>query len=281
MLKKSIKHEFRATSRVMLPVYLAILALSVVTHFAQRVIDSQSGSDFLRTVALLTMVIFFIGLAAVGLSVIALAATRFYRSFLSDEGYLTMTLPVNTHKLISSRLIVSVVWYALTALVCLLSVFLMAMNSGDWSRFFRGFGSFVREVWKMLPDLETNMLLGMILCAVELFLCLVLGAALASLLLYAAMAIGHSFNRHKKALSVVFGLVFYYATQIAAVVSAIWIIGGLFAKYERAYAMDYLLEPSMTPYNLIIGVALALLAAACVLFYFLTHYFLTRKLNLE
>ena len=281
MLKKSIKHEFRATSRVMLPVYLAILALSVVTHFAQRVIDSQSGSDFLRTVALLTMVIFFIGLAAVGLSVIALAATRFYRSFLSDEGYLTMTLPVNTHKLISSRLIVSVVWYALTALVCLLSEFLMAMNSGDWNRFFRGFGSFVREVWKVLPGLETNMLLGMILCAVELFLCLVLGAALASLLLYAAMAIGHSFNRHKKALSVVFGLVFYYATRIAAVVSAIWIIGGLFAKYERAYAMDYLLEPSMTPYNLIIGVALALLAAACVLFYFLTHYFLTRKLNLE
>lgn len=281
MLKKSIKHEFRATSRVMLPVYLAILALSVVTHFAQRVIDSQSGSDFLRTVALLTMMIFFIGLAAVGLSVIALAAARFYRSFLSDEGYLTMTLPVNTHKLISSRLIVSVVWYALTALVCLLSVFLMAMNSGDWSRFFRGFGSFVREVWKVLPGLETNMLLGMILCAVELFLCLVLGAALASLLLYAAMAIGHSFNRHKKALSVVFGLVFYYATRIAAVISAIWIIGGLFAKYERAYAMDYLLEPSMTPYNLIIGVALALLAAACVLFYFLTHYFLTRKLNLE
>lgn len=281
MLKKSIKHEFHATARVMLPVYLAILSLSVVTHFAQRIIDSQHTNGFMRVVAGLTLALFFIGLAVVGFSVIALAVVRFYRSFLSDEGYLTMTLPVNTHKLLSSRLLVSIVWYALTAVVCMLSVFLMAMNSGDWNQFFKGFGDFIRQVWQVLPTLETGMVFGLILCAIELFVCFVLGAALASLLLYAAMAVGHSFNKHKKALSVVFGFVFYHATQIAGVVCGIWVIGELFAKYTKAYAMDYLLESSMVPYNLIIGVALLLLAAACALFYFVTHYFLTKKLNLE
>ena len=31
MLSKSLKHEFRATTRVMLPVFLALLAVSAVT----------------------------------------------------------------------------------------------------------------------------------------------------------------------------------------------------------------------------------------------------------
>ena len=282
MLRKSIKHEFRATSRVMLPVNLAILSLSVVAHFTMKVLNSSHDyGTFLRIISGLTTGLFFACVAASGIGVIALTVVRFYRSFLSDEGYLTMTLPVNTHKLISARLLASVVWYALSAVVIVAAVLIALLDSGNWGGFFQGTANFFKTAWEVLPTLESGMVAGLIVCAIELFLCLVLGAALTSLLVYAAMAIGYSLNRHKKLMSVVLGFVFYHATQIAAVFSAISIIGEMLVKYERAYALDYLREQSMMPYILIIGVALLLLAAACALYYFLTHYFLTKKLNLE
>ena len=282
MLRKSIKHEFRATARVVLPVYLAILSLSVVAHFTPNVLNSSHDyGTFLRIISGLTTGLFFACVAASGIGVIALTVVRFYRSFLSDEGYLTMTLPVNTHKLISARLLTSVVWYALSAVVIVAAVLIALLNSGDWGGFFRGTANFFKTAWEVLPTLKGSMVAGLIVCGIELFLCLILGAALTSLLIYAAMAVGHSLNRHKKLMSVVLGFVFYHATQIAAVFSAISIIGEMFVKYERAYALDYLREQSMMPYILIIGVALLLLLAACAIYYFLTHYFLTKKLNLE
>lgn len=281
MLRRSIKHEFRATARVMLPVYLAILSLSVVAHFTMKVFghDNHYGT-FLRIISGVTTGLFFAGLAAAGIGVIALTVLRFYRSFLSDEGYLTMTLPVSTHKLISAKLLASVVWYALTTVVTGAALLIALLDSGDWGGFFRGTANFLKDVWKVLPTLESGMVVGLIVCGIELFLCLILGAALTSLLIYAAMAIGHSLNRHKKLMSVVLGFVFYHVTQIAAVFSAISIIGEMFVKYEHAYALNQL-EPNMTPYVLIIGVALLLLLAACAIYYFLTHWFLTKKLNLE
>ena len=282
MLRKSIKHEFRATARVMLPVYLAILSLSVVAHFTLNVLNSSHDyGTFIRIISGLTTGLFFACVAASGIGVIALTVMRFYRSFLSDEGYLTMTLPVSTHKLISAKLLVSVVWYALSAVVIVAALLIALLDSGDWGGFFQGTANFFKTAWEVLPTLESGMVAGLIVCGVELFICLILGAALTSLLIYAAMAVGHSLNRYKKLMSVVLSFVFYHATQIAVVFSAIFIIGGLFEKYERAYALDYLREASMTPYILIIGVALLLLAAACAIYYLLTHRFLTKKLNLE
>lgn len=279
MLRKSIKHEFRATSRVMLPVYLAILSLSVVAHFTMKVLNSSHDyGTFLRIISGLTTGLFFACVAASGIGVIALTVMRFYHSFLSDEGYLTMTLPVNTHKLISAKLLTSVVWYALSAVVIVAAVLIALLDSGDWGGFFQGTANFFKTAWEVLPTLESGMVAGLIVCAIELFVCLILGAALTSLLIYAAMAIGYSLNRHKKLISVVLGFVFYHATRIAAVFSAINIIGEIIVKYEGAYALP---ENGVMPYILIIGVALLLLLAACAVYYFLTHWFLTKKLNLE
>ena len=282
MLKKSINHEFRATARVMLPVYAAILSLSVVAHFTLYVLNSSHDyGTFLRIISGLTTGLFFACVAASGIGVIALTVMRFYRSFLSDEGYLTMTLPVSTHKLISAKLLASVVWYTLSAVVIVAALLIALLDSGDWGGFFKGTANFLQAAWEVLPTLESGMVAGLIVCGIELFVCLILGAALTSLLVYAAMAVGHSLNRHKKLMSVVLSFVFYHATQIAAVFSAINIIGEIIVKYEGAYTMNVVPENSVMPYILIIGVALLLLLAACALYYFLTHWFLTKKLNLE
>ena len=120
MLGKLLKHEFRATARVMLPLYLVLLAISLCGNFATRVME-HSSSQLLNLVGSLTIFAFFIGLIAVSLMSLYLMISRFHKNLLTDEGYLMFTLPVSVHGLIVSKIIVSTVWFILTGVVDVLS----------------------------------------------------------------------------------------------------------------------------------------------------------------
>ena len=104
-------------------------------------------------------------------------------------------------------------------------------------------------------------------------------SAFTSLMLYAALAVGHSFNRRKKLLSVVFAFVFYYAVQILSTLGIIALThydwSALTAKFD--------LEPlKVIPFmEGMMGLGIAITAALCAVFYFITHHFLSKKLNLE
>ena len=97
MLRKLMKHEFRATLRVMLPLYL----LLVVTALGARVsISGLLGTEsaLVDILASLLVVAFAIAMAAVCLVSVFLMVQRFYQNLLRDEGYVMMTLPVSVHQ---------------------------------------------------------------------------------------------------------------------------------------------------------------------------------------
>ena len=110
----------------------------------------------------------------------------------------------------------------------------------------------------------------------------VASCAASCLLLYAAMAVGHSFNRHKKALSVVFAFVFYHVVQILLLI-------GAFAVAQSSFNLDHYFDSLNVQnatavigvMNVFFAVILAVQAALCLVFYFITHYSLTKKLNLH
>lgn len=278
MLRKAIKYEWKASVRGMLPLYLAMLALSVVTHFAQRYLDAGGDIRIINTLSVITMILFFAGLFAISISAIVLTVQRFYRSFFSNEGYLTMTLPLSTHKLILSRLIVSVIWYALSFFACVLSVFIM-IAGGKELKLFPGA---LRELFSALRELiqrsEGKVIGGAVLLCFELLLCWVLFSALCSLTIYAAMAIGHSFNKHKSLLSVVFAIAFYQIGSFAGVISLSELAERIFPHVSD---MEFFAVTELYRACTLSGVAALLLAFAGAVCYFVSHYFLTRHLNLE
>ena len=92
MLGKLIKHEFRATGRIMVPVLLAVLALAVLANISFLVIDYVSNA-FLSMLLGLLIAAYFIGLVALGVITIIIMVYRFYKNMLGDQGYLMMTLP--------------------------------------------------------------------------------------------------------------------------------------------------------------------------------------------
>ena len=278
MLRKAIKYEWQASTRKMLPLYLAMAVLAVMSNFAQRYLSSNNTSRLVNTLSVLTMMLFVIGLCAIGISAVFITVQRFYRSFFSGEGYLTMTLPLSTHKLILSRLTVSVIWYALSFFACVLSVFIM-IAGGKELKLFPGA---LRELFSALRELiqrsEGKVVGGAVLLCFELLLCWVLFSALCSLAIYAAMAIGHSFNKHKSLLSVAFAIAFYQVGSFLGIVSVAELAERIFPHVsDKQFTAVSELYKSCT----LLGITALLLMLAGAVCYFVSHYFLTKHLNLE
>ena len=277
MLSKSIKHEFRATGRVMLPVFLALLAVSAVTNLTNHFFLSPDNVHWVfTTLGVCMMILFFLGVFAVAFSVFALTIVRFYRSFLSEQGYLTLTLPVGTHTHIFSRLLVAVVWYTLSFIAIMAAICVLTLGINGYSGF-AVIGDVIRGLWQVWVSLTGGQRGLALLLAFEMVACVVASCAASCLLLYAAMAVGHSFNRHKKALSVLFAFLFYHAVQILMFL-------GVFAVTMGNINIELDLDTPTAVLgagNVFFAVILVVQLIFCTVFYCITHYFLTKKLNLE
>ena len=103
MLKQLLKYEFKATGRTYGGLYLALVALAVLSGFSLR----SSSKDNFASLLLFAYMVVAVAVAVVSVMTIV---TRFTRNLLGREGYLMHTLPVTESQLILSKLISSVVW---------------------------------------------------------------------------------------------------------------------------------------------------------------------------
>ena len=122
MLGKLIKHEFRATGRIMLPLFLAVLILSAFAGLSIHGFERARDVRILQAMYGTTISTFFLSLFAVAVVAVVLMIQRFYKSLLRDEGYISMTLPVSVDAHIWAKLLTSFAWFALEAILSLLAV---------------------------------------------------------------------------------------------------------------------------------------------------------------
>jgi hypothetical protein len=131
MLIKCIKHDLLATYREFTGLYLALLVLALVGPF---IINSRV--DFLIGILFLGM----FGVVIATLVVTFLTIIRLYsRRLFSDEGYLTLTLPVKTTDTVISKVATGVIWSFTTATVFLVTgvlfstILFFVMAGAEWS----------------------------------------------------------------------------------------------------------------------------------------------------
>ena len=211
MLGRLIKHEFRATARIMLPVMGALAALALLANLSMRgLADNITDVPILRVFLVLIVVFYGIAIVAAAVMAVVLMVTRFYRNLLKDEGYLMFTLPVSVHELIWAKLIVSLVWFTATGLLICLLIALTGLNlsASNLEMILRELPSRA-EIRQMLDGLGIRGLLNtMILQGV---LGVLLGSVSTCLHFYAAMSLGHMFTKNKVLLSVVFYVLISFA----------------------------------------------------------------------
>lgn len=275
MLSKLIKHEFRATSRIMWPVFLGMLALTALMRFSQLLLNGGHIPWLLQLIGVLLVIGFMMGLGALAFVPLVLSAVRWRDHVLKDEGYLTLTLPVSLHQLLISKLIVSAVWYAAAFIVGLLS--LMIAVSG-WSTL-QYVPDFFNDVFTAFFEMDASLasLRGhALLILLELLGNFVMTISAASLVVYAAFSIGYSFNKHKTLWTTILVLVFFEVAQFTAIA----MIGAFFnADPTRWMNLDVYSAPASIELLLLWGMLGELLFAAAG--YAVTWYFTTKKLNLE
>ena len=267
MLSKLLKHEFRATGRILLPVYL-LLAISTglfcLTMHLKESYDFRALSVFRG----LVVTVFVITLLGAGIVTLLLMVYRFYKNYMTEEGYLMFTLPVTTGQLIWSKLIVAMVWALATTLVMLAALTLAAVGSPNFVFSFPDLG----EVWRYL---QTQLSTGQIIAFIAEFAGIALFGTLGSFLMfYAAIALGHSFANHKIFLSVVFYLLFSLALQTVVSFGGVY---GIIAAMESNFFEG---DPRVWLHQLsLVGVGSMILFAA--VFYIVTHLMLKKRLNLQ
>lgn len=269
MLRKLLKHEFRATGRIMLPLYLILLVTSVGANSSVRgLLNTDNG--ILTVLGGLLVMAFTIAIIAVCVVNMVVMVQRFYKNLLQDEGYVMMTLPCSTHQHVWSKLIVSAVWFTLTILAVFLACLIMATDIEA----IRAVGEFFMDVLRALAG---RFSLNAAAFVVELLLMYFLGSCALCLQFYAALAIGHSRPTHKMAWSVLAFFVMWFITQL--------LIGVLVTVLDETAFYYFLMK--VTDIRGVAGVhATFWFLIICevlygAVFYFLTTFFLKRHLNLE
>ena len=274
MLRKLMKHEFRATGRIMLPLFLILLVTSVGANFSTRGL-LETDNKLLDVLGVLLVMAFAIAIVGVCVMSMVVMVQRFYKNLLQDEGYVMMTLPVSVHQHIWSKLIVSAVWFALTLVVVCLACLIMAFDVELVQQIAAGFRELFQEIYRNLSTYYA--INGTAIVAEFLVLCFV-GCCAMCLQFYAAMAIGHSFPNHKMAWSVLWFFLIQFIMQF---------LGGMGIMLLDESWFHHLLLGWTDNISAMASVHLGMVTVILgevvygAVFYILTTYFLKKRLNLE
>ncbi len=188
MLGKLLKYELKSTARIFIPLYIAILLVSIVQGFSLN-------AEMFKIQGISTMLLgaLFIALLVINIVVIV---QRFKKNLLEDEGYLMFTLPVSPKMLVLSKYIVSVIWTILSGLVAMLVFTLVAFisSNGDIKivEVFNALSQAMREFsdWTVVLSM-----LALILCEYSIFI----------FTIYTSLSLGQLpiFNKYRMAASLI------------------------------------------------------------------------------
>lgn len=261
MLRKLVKYELKATLRLLIPLYLILLIISIIN----RIVFSMNGYDGqFNIIGQFFMVTYITSIFGVTITTLIYMVVRFYRNLLTDEGYLMFTLPAKTHELITSKLLVTLLWTIISIAAVLVSTFIVFATPDSINFTLEGIrggiGAFNREVGG-----------SWVLVLVEFILTILLGIVAKILMVYASIAIGQLFSKHKIIGSFVAYIAIYTIIQFLMMILIIPI--GLFMSNKpiEAWILPQLFFP----------ITLVILAVGSVGFYFVTNYIFKRKLNLD
>lgn len=276
MLKKLFKYEWRSVSTLLFIVHGALLIYALIGRIGYQIYFSRFVSDSGNTVMGITtmfyVIVYVFGIMAVLLMTMLYLAMHIQKSFFSDEGYLTHTLPVSPTQLLLSKMFIYWIWTILDIIFVVISIGILLINKETWPAFTHVF----REMWNTLSSLSgfsnvVNNIIYLLSLFVDFF-CFSTG------LLIFAICLGSQFKTHKVMGSVLsfFGIVIV-CNIIDLIITDITLPGGVGSTLMVTSAAGEL--NNAINYSYIAQTIWYLLAG---IFFFLgSRYILSKKLNLE
>ena len=238
-----VRYEFKNVNKWFLALYAAVLSLSVIIGIQGSSLSSTYYQDK-GVVMLVFLSLVFGGLViTLSISTLILIIQRFKGSVYDRHGYLTLTLPVSEHQILSAKLLGAFVWSLASTVVFLFSLYIIiSMIQPD--AFLSSFAEYMLKnytdnFWLALISYIFNTLAG-ILC------------------IYLSISIGQLFNEYRTALAVVA----YIAIQV--------VLGFITLNLRIDFDYNWVLSFEIFK-DLILSVG----------FYLGTYYILKNKVNLQ
>lgn len=114
MFVKLMKHEILSSYRKFLPIYLAVIVLSIITPLTRQFNSMVLMSSLMSISMLMAGVVFFFTLYTI---IINLGQRVF-----GKPGYLLFTTPATTTQIIAAKSIVNIMWLIISGIVGLIAV---------------------------------------------------------------------------------------------------------------------------------------------------------------
>lgn len=261
MLAKLTKHELKATSRFLVPLYLILLAVSILNRIVLTLDIFDGALSIVRGFVTFAYVVLLIG---VTVTTFVLMVMRFYKNLMQDEGYLMFTLPVKSNQLITSKLLISVFWTILSVLGLIVSLLIVFGTPDGMQNFWQGFEEAMDEFRYIFKGNASLMIF-------EFIVLVFVGISQNILIIYVSIAVGQLFNGHKLLGS--FAAYIGINTAMQTFITGILFIGSLLLKKSitELETIPQIIFPVSILFSLILSAA----------YYFVTDYIFKKKLNLE
>ena len=250
-----VRYEFKNVNKWYLALYAAVLALSALIGIQTQGFKNLPYQES-QAAMLLSLATVFGGLMlTLVISTIFLIIKRFKGSVYDRQGYLTLTLPVSEHHIITAKLVGAFIWSIVSTAVLALSAFIvLTLTAPDWF-----------ATSDLIPFIRTH-LPQLSLMGVSFLLNTISGI----LCIYLAISIGQLFNEYRTALAVVA----YIGIQIV-----IGFIGVFFNTSTNFYVN------SLAGFNdnFYMGASTSIIEELIfiAIFYLGTYYILRNKVNLQ
>ncbi len=278
MLKKLLKRDLTATSRLFVPMLLVYVTASLIAKGLLELFISAgpetSGGGAISLLFILVFMyaaMFILYLVACILMTVIFIIYDFYKTMIKEESYLTHTLPVSSKQLLNSKMIIAFFWQCVTMLVTIVSVFMFMaghINVGQIKEFFA-------PVFREIPYSY------LVLSAVSLVLSLICG----TLTFFVSMAIGHLNGKHPLITSIGVYTGIRIVMDVASAVFTVFFFDNKI-KYtisSASYANGHVTANIYASYGNYIWNILSCLCtvALIVCFYWVTQYIFAKKINIE
>lgn len=203
MFKKLLKYDLKYLFRRTFVLFIVVFGLSIFKRITDLLPNNRLTSIISGSVTFL-----FIGsLFVLPIFCFVMTLQRYRRNMLSDEGYLTHTLPVKESKILLSKLVANLI-ISIASVLMVVAGLLIALATGD---FFVDAGEFIREVFYDIANISSGwvalyLILGIII--------IILGIVLATIFIPLCQTLSTLFEDKRGLFTILFMFVIMVGMEI-------------------------------------------------------------------
>ena len=250
-----VRYEFKNVNKWYLALYAAVLFLSALIGLQAQTYNHLPVKESQPTLLIFLATVFGGLMITLGISTLFLIIKRFKGSVYDRQGYLTLTLPVSEHHIITAKLVGAFIWSVISTAVLALSAFvILILTASNWFEI----SDLISLAGTYLPQLSL-MGVSFLLSTISGILCI-----------YLAISIGQLFNEYRTALSIVA----YIGIQIVV---------GFIELFYRSNPGFYFPSTTGGADQFQMGIIMTILEEVILIaiYYLGTYHILKNKVNLQ